>query len=223
MHCHSQYVRPQVALEVERWGPAIGLAEALRAAPPLLGNRRQGPDLANVGNRRSFEWNKLHLIAPRAVTPGTRMPSYAYLFAGDGARGDALLAYLASLGAETMGTRGAQIAAWRPRTASAVEPGEARRLFARLCTPCHGAEGRGDGPLAPKLSLRPPDWSTAAWRHVPAGADPEVTLARIIKFGLPGLPMAGHEYLPDEEVVGLARFVRTLHKEDRAVQTAAPP
>jgi cytochrome c oxidase cbb3-type subunit 2 len=212
MHCHSQYVRPHVAQDVERWGPATGLTDALRAAPPLLGNRRQGPDLANVGNRRSFEWNRLHLIAPRAVSPGTRMPSYAYLFEGDGGRGEALLTYLASLGAETLAARGAQIAAWRPRAGAGGEPAEARRVFARLCTPCHGPEGRGDGPLAAQLSLRPPDWSAVAWRHVPAGVEPELALSRIIKFGLPGLPMAGHEYLSDQEVVGLARFVQTLHK-----------
>jgi cytochrome c oxidase cbb3-type subunit 2 len=49
---------------------------------------------------------------------------------------------------------------------------------------------------------------------VAPGPDFEVALARIIKFGLPGTPMAGHEYLPDGDVAGLAWFVRTLHKSD---------
>jgi len=96
MHCHSQYVRPGTADEM-LWGPAHPLAEVLTQSPPLLGNRRQGPDLQNVRLRRPRDWNHLHLLAPRAFMPGSRMPSYRYLFSGDAARGEALLDYLASL------------------------------------------------------------------------------------------------------------------------------
>lgn len=211
MHCHSQYVRPGVALDVERWGPASTLAQTLAGAPPLPGNRRQGPDLANVGNRRWPEWNRLHLIAPREVSPGSRMPSYAHLFAAGDGRGDALVAYLASLGAETRGERWQQNLAWTPRTAAVATSERARGVFRQLCTPCHGETGRGDGPVAARLSFRPADWTQGPWRHGAAEGDAEVRLSRIIKFGLPGLPMAGHEYLPDGDVVGLARFVQTLH------------
>jgi cytochrome c oxidase cbb3-type subunit 2 len=98
IHCHSQYVRPGTADE-ERWGPAIPLSESERQRPPLFGNRRQGPDLQNVGARRTAEWQRLHLQSPRAVTPGSRMPSYAHLFSpGPASDGEALLAYLGSLG-----------------------------------------------------------------------------------------------------------------------------
>lgn len=212
IHCHSQYLRPRVATEVLNWGPATPLAEALGAAPPLFGTRRQGPDLSQVGNRRSAEWNRLHLIAPQAISPGSRMPSYAYLFAGDGKPGEALLAYLAALGAQSRDQRQQQITSWRPRTAEVIAPAAAARLFARLCVPCHGPDGRGDGALAGRLSVRPPDWTTMPWRRVPPGESSEIGLSRIIKFGLPGLPMAGHEYLPDAEIVGLARHVETLNK-----------
>jgi mono/diheme cytochrome c family protein len=216
VHCHSQYIRPRVAADVEWWGPARPLAAWLAETPPLPGNRRQGPDLANVGNRRSPEWNRLHLIAPRAVSPGSRMPSYAHLFAAGDGRGEALLAYLAVLGGETRAERQALIAAWRPAPGAAVPPEAAGRLFQRLCAACHGAGGRGDGPLAARLSLRPADWTREPWRHIAAGSEPGETLARIIKFGLPGLPMAGHETLPDAEVTGLVRFVQALHR-------SAPP
>ena len=98
IHCHSQYVRPGTADE-DRWGPARPLPEIERQRPPLFGNRRQGPDLQNVGARRTAEWQRLHLQSPRAVTPGSRMPSYAHLFgSGPASDGEALLAYLASLG-----------------------------------------------------------------------------------------------------------------------------
>lgn len=207
IHCHSQYVRPGTA-DVLLWGPEKPLAESLKEAPPLLGNRRQGPDLTQVGNRRSPEWNRLHLIAPRAVSPGSRMPSYAHLFREGDGRGDALVAYLASLGAETLEKRAAQVAAWKPAESAVADEAKGARLFATLCVSCHGAGGQGDGVLAKGLSVRPPDWPRDGGRRV-KGEDQEA-VARIIKFGLPGSPMAGHEYLKDDEVVSLARYVRSL-------------
>lgn len=98
IHCHSQYVRPGTTDE-ERWGPVLPLPEIEKQRPPLFGNRRQGPDLQNVGARRTTEWQRRHLLSPQAVTPGSRMPSYAHLFGpGPVNDGEALLAYLASLG-----------------------------------------------------------------------------------------------------------------------------
>lgn len=211
VHCHSQYVRPGVEADVVRWGPAHPVEELLHEDPPLPGNRRQGPDLANVGNRRSPEWNRLHLQAPRTVSPGSRMPSYAHLFSPGDGRGEALVAYLASLGGDTAGEHGAVALAWRPAPdASVVPPEEAARLFARNCVQCHGPAGRGDGRLGPQLGSPPPDWSRPGWRRVPDGD--ETALARLIKFGAPGTAMAGHEAFSDGEIVGLARHVKLLHK-----------
>lgn len=210
IHCHSQYVRPHSDADLLRWGPVTPLPQLRAGTPPLPGNRRQGPDLANVGNRRSAEWNRLHLREPRAVSPGSRMPSYAHLFlGGDDSDGEALVAYLATLGADTMPARLEQLAHWQPAVGTPRARSEAGRLFARLCANCHGMEGRGDGPLAARLSLRPPDWPQEGARRATGAteADLELALARIVKFGLPGTPMAGHEYLPDADVVGLAQLV----------------
>jgi cytochrome c oxidase cbb3-type subunit 2 len=213
MHCHSQYVRPRVAADVEWWGPARDLPTALAGEPPLPGNRRQGPDLANVGNRRSAEWNRLHLVSPRTVSPGSRMPSYAHLFRGEESEGRALVAYLASLGMESLPTRLEQAARWRPAAGPPGDMERARRLFGQLCANCHGPSGRGDGVMATQLSVRPPDWPREGWRHARGTDDLDTALARIIKFGLPGSLMAGHEYLPDADVAGLARLVRELRRE----------
>jgi cytochrome c oxidase cbb3-type subunit 2 len=210
IHCHSQFVRSRIAAEVERWGPAQSLASTLKASPPLLGNRRQGPDLAEVGNRRSSDWQQLHLINPRALVPGSRMPDYDYLFADGDPRGEALVAYLGSLGRETLAARVAASATWRPTAAAgAVPDGRSGRLFAELCSGCHGPNGQGDGVLVDELSVRPPDFSRDAWRR--AGDGSAEVVARIIKFGVPGTPMAGHEYLSDADVVALARHVIALH------------
>jgi cytochrome c oxidase cbb3-type subunit 2 len=222
IHCHSQYLRPRVAADVERWGPA-GPRGKPAGDPPLPGNRRQGPDLSRVGNRRSPEWNRLHLISPRAFLAGSRMPSYAHLFAAGDQRGEDLVAYLASLGAETTLERARVAAAWQPADVAPIGPDESRWLFGLRCAPCHGPAGSGDGPLAARLMAPPPAWRGAAWRHVPPGPGAETVLARIIKFGLPGLPMAGHEVLTDPQLRGLARHAETLRQApDLASLPSAP-
>ncbi len=218
LHCHSQYVRRRAPDDIERWGPASSLEQTLAHQPPLFGTRRQGPDLAQVGNRRSAEWHRLHLIRPRELSPGSRMPSFAYLFSGDASRGEALVAYLSSLGADSVPERQAAIARWTPAAVPPLEASRSAALFTQLCSGCHGPSGRGDGPIAARLSLPPPDWQTQPWRNLRPDADVPLQLARIIKFGLPGRPMAGHEYLPDHEILGLARHVENLHP-----RLTAPP
>ncbi len=214
--CHSQYLRPNVAQEILWWGPAQPLTERLTETPPLLGLRRQGPDLTNVGNRRSPEWQRLHLIGPQLLTPGSRMPSYAGLFEAGGSRGDSLVVYLSSLGPETIGQRMASITKWEPSAnalASAPNERKARQLFIQLCAACHGPEARGDGPLSAKLTLKPPDFSHDAWRRIaPDDSSPLTAITKIIKFGVPGTTMAGHEYLDDADVVNVARFLSRLHR-----------
>lgn len=40
----------------------------------------------------------------------------------------------------------------------------ARTIFAERCTPCHGAEGRGDGPSASALNPKPRNYQDVAWQ-----------------------------------------------------------
>lgn len=99
MHCHSQFIRPH-SRDEELWGNARDPEFSRQQAPALIGNRRQGPDLMNVGLRRTRDWQRMHLTTPRLVSPHSRMPSYAHLFAEGDPRGEALLDYLDSLGRE---------------------------------------------------------------------------------------------------------------------------
>jgi cytochrome c oxidase cbb3-type subunit 2 len=214
IHCHSQYVRPGTR-DVAWWGPARPLDRA--ESPPLIGARRQGPDLLEVGNRRGEIWQEAHLRDPRALEPGSRMPSYAHLFAGDGRRGRDLVAYLTSLGERTALER------WTLTRSEPVpsipSPSAARgaALFATYCAVCHGREGRGDGPLAaalhdPNADLRKPGFHSLARGP---GAEPEErALARIVRHGLPPTSMPGHEWLTDRQIADLVAFVRTLPAEE---------
>lgn len=208
IHCHSQFVRPHTRDE-EMWGPHVPPQVVLAQEPPLIGNRRGGPDLLNVGNRRSKDWLRIHMMDPRATQPGSTMPSYAYLFEDE--RGENLVAYLSSLGRKRMTERLAQIGNWRPADVAPISIGEAQELFDDACRQCHGPGGRGDGPLAASLSTAPRDLTQvrSRWSEL-SRSELREYLVRTIKFGLPGTSMPGHEYYEDEEVIGLARLVEQL-------------
>ena len=52
-------------------------------SPVFWGTQRQGPDLTHLASRppigSNVVWHILHLKAPRAIMPGSVMPSYEYL------------------------------------------------------------------------------------------------------------------------------------------------
>jgi cytochrome c oxidase cbb3-type subunit 2 len=205
INCHSQFIRPTTE-DVLLWGPARPLDRMER--PPLVGNRRQGPDLLNVGTRRNAEWQRLHLVDPPSVSPGSRMPAYAHLFAGGSADGDDLIAYLMSCGAHARTERAEAVQAWElSRPAGSPEAG--RATFATYCTSCHGAGADGVNPWGllpryPAMNLRKGPWMFAT------APDPDPQLARIVKFGLIGTPMPGHEWFSDQQVADVVAFLRTL-------------
>ncbi|WP_372001529.1 cytochrome-c oxidase, cbb3-type subunit II [Tistrella mobilis] len=76
--CHSQQVRP-FRDEAERYGHYSLAAESKYDHPFQWGSKRTGPDLARVGGKYSNEWHVAHLIDPRALVPGSVMPTYAFL------------------------------------------------------------------------------------------------------------------------------------------------
>jgi len=77
-NCHSQMVRP-LRDEVERYGHYSLAAESIYDRPFQWGSKRTGPDLARLGNKYSDDWHRDHLKDPRAVVPGSIMPSYPWL------------------------------------------------------------------------------------------------------------------------------------------------
>jgi cytochrome c oxidase cbb3-type subunit 2 len=249
INCHSQYVRPE-GQDLLWWGPTeSGPHSAVDATPPLLGNRRQGPDLTNVGNRRSTLWQELHLRSPRSVSPGSRMPSYAHLF--DDERGNHLIAYLNSLGAGTRTSRFEQIERTSLDSGSAeqsvfdhADPMRGAELFQTFCARCHGSDARGQGAMPqslaamqsayietngyelnkPAMNLRKDSlWlvDQDAASDAEQEAALEQSLARLIRFGVPGTSMPGHESLKDQQIADLAAFVLTLPGTDPSTDLKA--
>ncbi len=210
--CHSQFIRPHTR-DVERWGPFH--EPDMTEKPPFISNRRQGPDLMNVGLRRTPEWQKQHLLAPQAIVPGSRMPSYSHLFADDSTRGDDLVAYLFSLGQKHAAARYAMIRDWKPPAGIVADAAHGKEIFETFCTPCHGPAGCGDGPQArnffrPAINLRKGSFFYTATGF---GSAQELdALQRIARFGVPGTSMAGHESFTDQQVADVAAFVQQLAK-----------
>jgi len=211
IHCHSQYVRPNTK-DVLMWGPVQTIAELRSEHPPLIGNRRQGPDLSKVGNRRSPLWLRAHFFHPAQVSYKSFMPPYGYLFAANDHRGDDLIAYLSSL--HDSGTASHLVAEqqWEPSTAAlqsaSVDTGA--HLFQNICATCHSASGVTRNQWRASFHRLPPDLFTGPYLHL-AATDSTIQrrlrLARIVKFGIPGTDMPGHEYLPDAEVASLALWL----------------
>jgi mono/diheme cytochrome c family protein len=119
---------------------------------------RLGPDLSGVAQRRSAAYVRRMVEDPQSTVPGTMMPKVPM----PAASRDLIIAYLTG-GADSR----AQAAASRERTAerAALPAGNrgARAIYGRFCAPCHGAQGRGDGPNASHLPVRPAAHADSAY------------------------------------------------------------
>lgn len=76
-------------------------------------------------------------------------------------------------------------------------------LYKSSCAPCHGTDGKGDGPMG--RSLRVADLSSVAWQE--RVSDEEI--AEVIKKGRGKMPAFD---LPPEKVDGLVKKVRSFRK-----------
>jgi cytochrome c oxidase cbb3-type subunit 2 len=208
--CHSQYVRPNTS-DVLMWGPVESIQELRQQQPPLIGNRRQGPDLAEVGGRRSPMWLKAHFFNPAEVSGASIMPSFGFLFNDE--RGDDLVAYLASL--RTSGTAEHQVAekSWKPSPES-VEHADAaagRQLYTRFCSTCHSTDGPTGHAWHVSFKRPPKDLTVETSLYYLSAqestAERRAQLAQITKFGIPGTDMPGHEYLSDEDVASISLWL----------------
>ena len=209
IHCHSQYVRPNTT-DVLMWGPLGGLDELHQERPPLIGNRRQGPDLSQVGVRRSPLWLKMHLYNPQEVSGSSIMPSYAFLFSDE--RGNDLVVYLASLHSPAAQQHIADEQQWHlPAEATAsANPADGPQLYNRYCATCHNANGSTRLKWQSEF-VESPAFLTAGGMQ--SGGTTTLQsgridhLAQIIKFGVPNSDMAGHEYLPDKDIASLSSWL----------------
>lgn len=101
--------------------------------------------------------------------------------------------------------------------AKAPDPQLGARLYQSHCASCHGAQGRGDGPLAaglnpPPIALSDPE--RARERSV-------FSLHQIITHGVEGTSMPGFATLSEDERWAVAFFAATLSYSDKDRQAGA--
>jgi len=201
--CHSQYVRPNSA-DTLMWGPPETIEQIHQQKPPLIGNRRQGPDLAQVGSRRSPLWLKAHLIDPREISYRSIMPPYGFLFCDR--RGDDLVAYLTSLKSPSQSGHLIQESGWQP-SGLAVREADldvGRIEYEHHCATCHDRDGATRSKWQSEFKKLPP---TIGALGASSAQYSSIRLAQIIKFGISGTDMPGHEYLSDREIASLTLWL----------------
>jgi len=213
IHCHSQYERPReqgMLRSVEQ------VTEQVSGEPVLIGNRRQGPDLSQAGVWHSEQWHREHLKNPSLIRPGSRMPSYGYLFEDGDVRGPSLVAFLSSLGRDREGDLKGQLAS-DVMSASVLASGDAQRgmpLYQNLCASCHGAKGQGDGPAADLFDPRPADFTGhLKYALTGDGRMDASTAAFFVRQGVAGSAMPGHPWLSENEVADLVACLMEFRKK----------
>jgi len=94
-----------------------------------------------------------------------------------------------------------------PATPESVAAGKA--LFQKSCRFCHGAEGKGNGPMAPE-GTHPSDLTDANWDR--GSTDGEIFL--VIREGAgPKFDMKGFKSkLPETDTWNIVNYVRSLGK-----------
>lgn len=209
IHCHSQYVRPNTPDEL-MWGPVESVAEIREQHPPLIGNRRQGPDLSQVGARRSALWLKAHFFNPAEVSGSSIMPSYGFLFRDE--RGNDLVAYLKSLHGNDLAQHLAEEKLWQPAAAAIAQASaiEGKGLFRRDCASCHSVDGPTRRAWQSSFKQLPANFSKGSYFYLsPEDSEEQrrIRLAQIAKFGIPGTDMPGHEYLSDQDIASICLWL----------------
>lgn len=227
VYCHTQFNR----LQDRGYGPLVKAGDFVYEAPHQLGTARTGPDLTNEGGRFPSEWQKAHLVNPRAVKPGSIMPSFSYL--SDRDMND-LVSYIQTLGNSrkpaafveapdeyrTTTETGRKLAALKNvDTNSDAAANAGRGIYTQNCAACHGYDGRGEGPNALSLEKKPPNFSRPYYKQY----SDEMWFYRISE-GVPGTrmprwgdggsltdPRAG--ILSHEQRWYLVAYLKTLQKD----------
>jgi mono/diheme cytochrome c family protein len=74
-----------------------------------------------------------------------------------------------------------------------TSPTDGRQMFNSYCAPCHGADGRGNGPAAKALKTPPFDLTTLA--RMNHGKYPDAHVLAVMQFGS-NIPAHGSQEMP---------------------------
>lgn len=155
---------------------------------------RVGPELTTVRERRSPAYVAAIIADPQSVVPGSMMPRTPM---PDATR-ELITRYLASRPGNAPPTPA--VSPVSAKAPSSRTPADGAQLYARWCASCHGATGKGDGPNARHLPVKPTAHADAATESL----RPDDSLYDTIAGGgaimnrSPRMPAFGATLAPDE-------------------------
>lgn len=120
------------------------------------------------------------------------------------------MGYLRSLESTNLNSQFEAEAAWRLPAGGVANASAGGRLFGDYCATCHSANGSTRQMWRTSFKRLPPDLALGPFVHIPAATfsgQRIEALARIVKFGLPGTDMPGHEYLADGDVASISLWL----------------
>ena len=102
----------------------------------------------------------------------------------------------------------------------AVAGDAGRSIYVDKCSPCHGDDGRGDGPAAPALVPRPRNFRDPGYWNDHTAAEQRA----IIKRGKPGTMMPPYDRdLDDAQIDAVVDFLRRFDPRQAAASPKAKP
>jgi mono/diheme cytochrome c family protein len=74
-----------------------------------------------------------------------------------------------------------------------TSPIDGKRMFLNYCSPCHGSDGLGHGPVAPALKVQPIDLTRLSLNH--GGKFPSDHVTAVLEYGV-DIPSHGSAEMP---------------------------
>lgn len=214
-HCHSASQRHQ---ELSRLG--------VQAA----GARPMGPDLSGVGGLYPDGWHYAHLWQPDAVAAHSHMPAQRHLFVFGGkaqaanGRGEWLpspsaTAQRAVQFVQALAAPSPLRMPWPRGRHSLPDSGsvvEGKKLFAELCSGCHGADGGGKSEVSAFFEKPPANLSGGImmWRSTRAPLPSYDDLYTTLTNGLPGAGMPSFAHLSAGSRASLVAYLASMHRDE---------
>jgi mono/diheme cytochrome c family protein len=109
-----------------------------------------------------------------------------------------------------------------PAISQSADLTKGKQIFDTLCWVCHGKYGRGHGPAADSLSIKPADLTD--YRRISTKTDAELfqwISGRDTRFAIPAHASIWRETLTDASVKNAVAYIRTLSAPDLKGSVAA--